>query len=306
MDRAHRSWTRSLEALLPCQKQRHRRKNNLRWPKSTSCYNLVVVWEKLLLLNHIKKRRANNSAIVEPLESRQLLAFAGQVVGYLPDYESAYYSQIDLTALTHINYFSVVASATGTLGTKSTSGYNFSQLQAVVTNAHADGVTVSITIDPSSAFQTIAASSSITNTFITNILAFCATYHLDGIDLDFEPGVTLVAPQITQWGNFLAALHAQTSVHGLSLSAAVEANHINVPTADIADLDWYYLMDYDLESYSSAPYSDSITYITKWANYGVPKSKILMGVPFYGRTGATWPTSSTKTAAHPSSAATRG
>src|ERR1700761_5208136 len=96
------------------------------------------------LIKRNKKERCRSKSepccrtAVESLESRQLLAFAGQVVGYLPDYEFSHLSQIDLTALTHINYFSVVASATGTLGTKSTSGYSFSQLQTVVTDAHAD------------------------------------------------------------------------------------------------------------------------------------------------------------------------
>jgi chitinase len=217
-----------------------------------------------------------------------MTAFAGQVVGYLPDYEFSHFSSIDLTALTHINYFSIVASSTGTLGTTSASGYSFSQLTTLVTAAHADGVTVSITIDPSSAFQTIAASSSITNTFITNILAFCSTYHLDGIDLDYEPG-TLTTAQKNQWGSLLAALHAQTSAHGLTLSEAMQVSQDIVPSADAADLDWDYLMDYALDYNNPAPYNDSITYLTNWSNdYGVPKSKIVVGVPFYGASGSSW------------------
>ena len=71
-------------------------------------------------------------AACEPLEARMLLSASFQVVGYLPDYEFTHFNSIDLSALTQINYFSVVATATGSLGTTSASGYSFSQLQTVV------------------------------------------------------------------------------------------------------------------------------------------------------------------------------
>jgi GH18 family chitinase len=238
---------------------------------------------------------------IESLESRTMLTLAGQVVGYIPDYEYSNFSKIDLSAVTHLNYFSVVASSTGTLGTTSKDGYNFSQMEAVVNAAHAASprVSVSITVDPISAFQTIANSSSVTNTFITNILNFCTTYSLDGIDLDYEPGAgTLTTAQKNSWGGFLATLHAQTSADHLTLSEAVQAvqpGQMIIPKADISDLDWYYLMTYDLESYSSAPYSDTLSYLANWVNYGVPKSQLVVGVPFYGRSGATWGVSQTMT-----------
>src|ERR1019366_701649 len=86
---------------------------------------------------------------IESLESRTMLTLAGQVVGYIPDYEYTNFSKIDLSAVTHLNYFSVVASSTGALGTTSASGYNFSQMEAVVNTAHAASprVSVSITVD---------------------------------------------------------------------------------------------------------------------------------------------------------------
>jgi hypothetical protein len=233
---------------------------------------------------------------IESLESRTMLALAGQVVGYIPDYEYASsFSAIDLSAVTHLNYFAVAATVNSqtnvtTLGTNSSSNYSFSQLTSVVNAAHAASprVSVSITVDPGSQFQTIAVNSTATSTFISAILAFCSTYHLDGIDLDYEPGVTLGASDQTTWGNFLATLHAQTSANNLTLSAAVEPAHINIPFADISDLDWYYLMDYNLEFNSSAPYSDTLTYLNSWTNFGVPKSKLVVGVPFYGLAGTGW------------------
>src|SRR5262249_42656702 len=122
---------------------------------------------------------------VESFESRIMLSLAGQVVGYVPDYEyGAISRKIDYKAVTRLNYFSVVASSSGSLGTTSVDGYPFSQtgdqLDPLVTAAHAASprVSVSITIDPSSAFQAIADSSTATNTFITNILAFTSAHNL--------------------------------------------------------------------------------------------------------------------------------
>ena len=236
----------------------------------------------------------------ESLESRTMLSLAGQVVGYTPDYEfgqnGSTFNKIDLTAVTHLNYAALVANADGSLATTSNSGYPLSQLTSVVNAAHAASprVSVSITIATSSAFQTIANSTSLTSTFITNILAFCSTYHLDGIDLDYEPG-TLTGTQITSWGNFLAALHTQTAANSLTLSEAVQASQMIVPKADIPDLDSFYLMDYDLDFNSTAPFSDWKMYLTNWTNYGVPKSKLIVGVPFYGRAGTSWANSQTST-----------
>lgn len=242
----------------------------------------------------IRQRHPALPRAIQPLESRLLMSFAAQVVGYLPDYESANYSKINFSDVTHINYFALLATSSGGLPSTSSSGHSFSLMQSVVTRAHAAGVTVSITIDPGTPFQAIADSPAATNNFVTNIMAFCNTYHLDGIDLDYEPG-TLTTTQKNSYGNLLAALHAQTSAHGLTLSAAVQVSQMIVPTADIGDLDWYYVMDYDLESYASAPYNESLTYLARWANYGVPKSKLVMGVPFYGRSGSNWSNTSTET-----------
>ncbi len=125
-------------------------------------------------------------------------------------------------------------------------------------------------------------------------MSFISTYHLDGVDLDYEPG-TLTSTQEDNYGSLLAALHAQTSTHGLILSAAVQVAQMIIPKADLSDIDRYFVMDYDLESFSSAPYGESLTYLAGWANYGVPKADLFMGVPFYGRSGSTWGTSTTET-----------
>jgi chitinase len=225
-------------------------------------------------------------ALSQPASTSPLKA---QVVGYFPDYEFSQWDNIDLGALTWINYFSLIANADGSLQTSSSGGYSFSQLQSVVSAAHgaASRVGVSITIDGATPFLAIAQNATATNNFVNNLLLFCSTYHLDGIDFDYEPD-SLTSAQENSFGSLLAAVHAQTSAHGLLFSAAVQPDQQIIPQAYLSDLDRYNVMCYDLEYNSSAPYNESIAYLNDWANYGVPKSELIMGVPFYGRAGTNW------------------
>jgi hypothetical protein len=233
-------------------------------------------------------RREVSVARVEPVEPRLLMAaFAGRVVGYLPDYEASQYSHIDYTTLTQLNYFSITPTSTGSLPTTSTDGYAFTQLSSVVASAHAAGVPVSITLDPSTPYTTIDSSTTATTALATNLAAFCSKYHLDGIDLDWEPS-SATSAQLTNYASLIAALHAQTAPAGLTLSIAASASLHIVTPATAANLNWVCVMDYDLDYNSSAPYSDSISYLTSWASTGIPTAKLVMGVPFYGRAGTSW------------------
>jgi GH18 family chitinase len=230
---------------------------------------------------------------IEMMERRVLLSVGSSpetIVGYFPDYEySSKWTSVNLSGLTEVDYFSIVANDDGTLPTTSMSGDSFSQLQKIVTTAHAmtPRVAVSIVVDWHTDYQTIAQSPAATATFVSSLISFCSTYNLDGIDLDYEPG-TLTTAQMDAYGNLLAALHNQTAAHALVLSCAVQVSQMIIPQAYIADVDRFNVMDYELDYNSSAPYSQSITYLNDWANYGVPKSKLLMGVAFYGRSGTSW------------------
>jgi hypothetical protein len=169
----------------------------------------------------------------------------------------------------------------------------------LVTAAHAANppVPVSITVDPHTPFQAIADNTDSTTAasdFVTAIIKFCGDHHLDGIDMDYEPG-TLTSTQMNSYGQLLSMLHAQTSAHGLMLSAAVQVSQHIIPQKYLPSLDRYYVMDYDLDYYNSAPLGDSETYLDSWATYGVPKSELWMGMPFYGTGGTSWADASQKT-----------
>ena len=231
----------------------------------------------------------------EALERRVHLAAGAELVGYLPDWEFSRLDDIDLTALTRINYFSVAARADGTLSPTSASGYGLDRLQSVVAAAHAatPRVDVSIVIDWHSPYLAIAQNSAATAAFANNLVAICSEYQLDGVDLDFEPA-SLSAAEKDAVGRLLAAVHDQTSPRGLLLSAAVQASQKIIPQAYLSAVDEYNVMAYDLAYDSSAPYDASVGYLESWADYGVPRSKLLMGVPFYGKSGTSWANSTAR------------
>src|SRR3954464_4239436 len=99
-----------------------------------------------------------NKSWAEALEQRLQLSAGAELVGYLPDWEVSKLGDIDLGALTRIDYFSVAPRAHGPLAPASAAGYGLGQLRLVGAAAHAatPPVAVSIVIDWHSPFLAIA------------------------------------------------------------------------------------------------------------------------------------------------------
>ena len=113
-----------------------------------------------------------------------------RVTGYYPGYRQGYYppSSIDFSALTHIIQFSVAPNPDGTLNT-ATNGLTPAYSTSLVTAAHAAGCKALICVggaNSEAGFQGATAVSNLT-AFIGNLTNFMATYHYDGVDLDWEP-----------------------------------------------------------------------------------------------------------------------
>ena len=224
---------------------------------------------------------------LDPLEKRLMLT--ARVVGYFPEYRWSRFGSIDWSAVTHINYFSLQANTDGSL---SQANIDTSHLQTLVNTAHSRGDTVSITVGPQS-FSTIASSTTATNTFVNNLIQFCQTYDLDGIDMDWEPSPT--GSNITRYGTLINALHAQTSTRDLLLTAAVNPLNKEIPLSATQQMSWLNVMCYDFAPDIHSTYTAATNAMNGWHAYGVPKDKLVMGMPFYGRKGSTWQTTQAET-----------
>ncbi|HEY7090540.1 MAG TPA: glycoside hydrolase family 18 protein [Tepidisphaeraceae bacterium] len=251
----------------------------------------------------------------EQLEDRRLLS-GGRVVAYLPEYRFGLFNSIDLGSITHLNYFSILANADGSLTTVKTfppptPPYTYvdtGHLDTAVTAAHARGVTVSIVVDPGSAFTSFDAVPAATTAFVNNIKAFCTAHALDGIDLDWEPAwgsATVV--QINNYGNLIDQLRA--AAPNLLLSAAVNPlklvlsdgnpDQYIIKPAQMSKLDWIAPMGYELNPADHSPEGPWESAMAGWGNYlaanGVSKTRIVAGVPFYGKAGTGWGDAQAKT-----------
>jgi chitinase len=246
----------------------------------------------------------NQPVAFETLESSALFSVAS--VGYLPDWEysSTLISKMDWSALTQVNYFSTTAnSSTGKINTTSTDEFHVSRLDSTVAAAHAHGVKVSLVIGGAgldSYFPTIAASGTKRTAFASSIKSFASAHHLNGVDLDWEP-LNPTNTQVTNYGLLIHQLRVTNP--NLKLSAAVNPEKLPngqdyshpryvLNTQAIKDLNQIGVMAYDLDYAYHSSWTRSTQDLNGWATYlsnnGVSKTKLLFGLPFYGRAGTSW------------------
>ena len=207
---------------------------------------------------------------------------ASRVVGYILN-SDPHKSDIDYSMLTQVIYASLGVNADGTLGQNIT----LSQLGVVVSAAHAAGARVSISVGcaNSPVFHNIATNPSLLATFSRQVAEFCAQNKLDGVDLDWEGNGKVAAntPNPADYGVIIHALRSRMAP-GALLSVAVSATRRDISAASASELDWVAMMGYDLAPGQHAGWTESQQYLNRWATaYGVPRAKLLWGVPFYGK-----------------------
>jgi len=211
-----------------------------------------------------------------------------KVVGYFPSW-SGDPSSIRYEALTHINYAFGLASAAGDYQPLEAP----EKLTALVVRAHDAGVRVLLSVGgwnegSTKGLDTIAADPEITNHFLDQTRQLLAQYNLDGVDLDWEypRASTTVA-----YGALVTALAGALHDQGKVLSLAVSANGMNgqyVGDEAWGAADWINVMAYD-DGWASAgvphsSYAFARASIDYWVGTrGLPPAKVVLGVPFYGR-----------------------
>jgi GH18 family chitinase len=213
-----------------------------------------------------------------------------RVVGYLPDYRYTYLSNIDTTAVTHINYFSISVTSSGVVNTPSSTF--LSHLDTAVDTFHAAGVTVSITVGPAN-FKTVSSTQAGRDAFAANVTAFALAHNLDGVDIDWEPPA---GNAYADYGRLIDDFYQETNPQHMLLTAAVNPWTNEIPVTPVnTKMDWLNVMCYDFGYADVANYTQSVSGMTDWTAYGVQKNKLVMGLPFYGRYGTSWSDTHSKT-----------
>ena len=193
-----------------------------------------------------------------------------------------------------------------------TSGWE--NLDEVITAAHANNVKAIISFgggDFKITSELMGVKENRQN-LINNILNFMRKHNLDGFDCDWEPSWiddkvemetinnTITHHNITFIKEFRESLDREFGKGSKTFSAAI-LNGNNIwysPFKKISHfpkngwwnyLDWVALMNYDNDLGSLHATFDSVFgdegSVSYWTKFGIPKAKIVIGIPFYGRGG---------------------
>ena len=181
--------------------------------------------------------------------------------------------------LTHINYSFLTPKSDGTFNPI----INGWKLKQIVGTARQYDVLVSISVGGwgwDAQFEEMAANPESRSAFVQNLKAFVDEYQLDGADIDWEyPD----AGQSSQ--NFLALIkELRDAMPDKLLTTAVvsygDSNGLGIPTESFELFDFVNVMTYDGPDHGSMEqFEKGLAY---WSGRGLPKEKIVMGVPFYG------------------------
>ncbi|MDB5105260.1 MAG: chitinase [Fibrobacteres bacterium] len=162
----------------------------------------------------------------------------------------------------------------------------------VVSAAHAAGVKVLASVggaNHGTVFPPIAANAGSRTTFANSLKAICDNNGLDGVDIDWE------YPQTVQdSANFTLLLKAVRAAVGsklltIDVAADGEKGAFIHKTALLIP-DFVNVMSYDFTGSfpgslvgQHSPYAKATSNLNYWRAKGVPKEKLILGVPFYGK-----------------------
>lgn len=184
--------------------------------------------------------------------------------------------------LTHINYSFLTPEADGTFHPI----VNGWKLKKIVETGHAKGVKVLISVGGwgwDAQFEEMAANPETRAAFVRNLKAFVDEYQLDGADIDWEypdPGPSSQ--------NFLALIsELRAAMPDKLLTTAVVAYGdeygLGVPAETFELFDFVNIMTYAGPDHGTMEqFNKGLEY---WSARGLPREKIVLGVPFYSEPG---------------------
>lgn len=210
---------------------------------------------------------------------------AQKVIGYIPQYRTIAQmdASIEWDKMTDYYYFGSKPTSSGGITLEQPTRFDYVKAKAI---SNQKNIWLSCGgWNKSSAFITIANSSTLSQDFADEALALCQAHSLTGIDIDWEfPSYG----QETAFKNFFKILYQTLNPSGYKLSAAAggEAAHADKWQADVFN----YIDDLNIMSYDAGnAYSNhaSLQFMKDamdlYNAQGCPYEKMLGGVAFYSR-----------------------
>jgi chitinase len=210
-----------------------------------------------------------------------------RIVGYQPDWETSNTPRFE--KLTHLNYAFLQVYGDGTLKPIG----NPERMKTMVAAAHRKGVKVLISVGGALNTTLTEAAVNAQSKLIASIENFAKNNGFDGIDLDWEGPQT--PAQGAAYLKLVQKLSADLRPKGKLLTTAIATWFSdNIPTTAYAYLDFVNIMSYDddcltTNNFNHASYAKAESDLEYYLGRNVPKSKAVIGVPFYGYDAAGCP-----------------
>ncbi len=220
-------------------------------------------------------------------------------VGFWNGYASDPYTSLQWSALTHLYLTTVEPNSDGSLEYEDVDGnYSTSRTTwgpwttSIISAAHSNGVKVVISLGGNPNWLG-ATSSAHLSTYVANIMSVVNTYGLDGVDMDWEGNMNY-----TQEAAFISAMRSALGSSKILSSSSVF--NTSFWATQVSSIDRFGVQSYDdygtgsCSWFNSALRSDTSgcaasaysvqSLTTQLINAGVPASKVLVGLAFYGYT----------------------
>ena len=203
------------------------------------------------------------------------------VAGYLPEWELGHADRATVALLDQLIFFSIKPRPDGQLDTGRAPAESLRKLDKLRAG---DSPRLLLSVGGwgrSRGFAPMAGSDSARATFVKALAKYCRENHFAGADFDWEFPKGK-AEQAT-CDRLLVDTKAAFASQGLALSVAVIASQQFSRDA-IAAVDRFHLMSYDHGGAEHSSLQQARDDVRSLVAHGVPPEKILLGVPFYGRT----------------------
>lgn len=208
-----------------------------------------------------------------------------RVIGYVT--EAVIIDLVPFDKVTHINYAFALPNVDGSLKPMA----NGWKIDDLVEKAHAHDVQVLISVGGwghDDTFEQLAADPAARARLVQALVDLVEKHNFDGVDMDWEyPDPVSESPDSAQNNVLLMqALGAEMRARNKLLTAAVVAlgyYGAGVDTAVFDEVDFLNVMAYDQGDENHSPLSYAEQAIAYWQGRGLPKEKLVLGVPFYGR-----------------------
>ena len=203
-----------------------------------------------------------------------------EVVGYLPHYRVDSLNALPYDSLTDVIFFSVEPKVDGSIDSSDAKPAILKKLRALTTPK---GVKLHLCVGgwrKSKGFSKMAANLSTRTAFVRNLTAFLKTHQLDGADLDWEHPRS--KSEIESFQKLIIELKTAFRPHDLELTVTVAGWGTYLHPETVPFVDRIQIMAYD-QGTPHASFAGATKDMERWVKQGAPKSKLFLGLPFYGR-----------------------